>query len=204
VAKPRGNGALEKAYGTPQLIHCIVQEIETGRAGTVGALWKQVQERLPGVDFEDFRRVLLQMRASGYVETGEPQVNTFQEYLTSWRFGFRVWLLIGATVAAIAAVEFLQEGFPLLAVNWIAGTFLVLFAPGYALVWALFPTKQSMGDLSRFVLAVAMSLFLVPAVGILLNFSPIGIRPGPTAWILGSLTLGLLVLGAYREFRAST
>jgi uncharacterized membrane protein len=144
------------------------------------------------------------MRTSGYLETSEPKLNNFRDYLRSWRFGYRVWILLGTTIAALTMVEFLQVSFPLSIVNWIAGTFLVLFAPGYALVWALFPSKQSLSNLNRFVLTVAMSLFLVPSIGILLNFSPIGIRPGPIAWILGFLTLGLLVLGAYREYRTTT
>ena len=53
-------------------------------------------------------------------------------------------------------------------------------------------------------LAIAMSIFMVPAIGLVLNYTPLGIDPRTIAAILIVLTIVLLFGGAYREFLTLT
>ena len=153
-------------------------------------------------DFEDLRLEIRRLIRNGYVESVAPSPTDFGDYLRSWSYGFRFWSFVVATLFVFPIVEFLQVGFPLIVVRWVAATFLVLFAPGYAFVWVLFPSRMS--KLNRLALAIAMSIFMVPAIGLVLNYTSVGIDPGPIAAILVVLTIGLLFGGAYREFRIVT
>ncbi|WP_089649599.1 DUF1616 domain-containing protein [Halobacterium hubeiense] len=88
----------------------------------------------------------------------------------------------------------------------------VLFAPGYALIAALFPeagarvaTDEELGDgidgLERAVLSFGASIAIVPLVGLVLNFTPWGITLAPIIISLGSLTLALTALAGVRRLR---
>jgi len=76
---------------------------------------------------------------------------------------------------------------------------LVLFLPGYALLAALFPRKTDMGMGERAALSVGMSVALVPLVGLVLNYTPWGIRLVPVAMSLEVLTLALALVAHGRR-----
>jgi uncharacterized membrane protein len=64
--------------------------------------------------------------------------------------------------------------------------FLVLFVPGYVLVAALFPRNTEIDWIERIALSFGMSVAVVPLLGLLLNFTPFGIRFAP---ILSTIAL---------------
>lgn len=74
------------------------------------------------------------------------------------------------------------------------GLLLVLFAPGYVLLAALFPRKEPLSGLERVALSVGLSLAIVPLTGLALNFSPWGLRLLPILTALTVLTLALAAL----------
>lgn len=88
----------------------------------------------------------------------------------------------------------------------------VLFVPGYAIVAALFPeaanADEETGPLSgrgidgvtRIALSLATSLAVVPLVGLLLNFTPFGIRPLPVLVSTSAITLVATVAAAVRRW----
>jgi uncharacterized membrane protein len=61
-----------------------------------------------------------------------------------------------------------------------------------------------MSGFNRLGLTIAMSLFLVPAIGLVFNYTPLGIEPQPVAAALAALTITFLFLGAYREYIIQT
>lgn len=61
----------------------------------------------------------------------------------------------------------------------IIGLPFLIFIPGYLLTIAIFPTKKldrGIDAIERIVLSFALSLAIVPLIGIGLNFTPIGIQ----------------------------
>ncbi len=58
----------------------------------------------------------------------------------------------------------------------ILGLVLVLILPGYVVVAALFPSNRELDWVERGALSVGLSVAVVPLVGLLLNFTPWGIR----------------------------
>ncbi len=99
---------------------------------------------------------------------------------------------------------------------------LLLLLPGYALVSALFPRRaDERGSgvvgrrpalLERLVLALGLSVAIVPGVAFMLSFTPIGIRAVPIVLIVFGVTVGLcflafvgrVLVGPHVRFRVSS
>jgi len=61
----------------------------------------------------------------------------------------------------------------------ILGLIFLLFSPGYSLIAALFPGKGSISTFERIALSFGLSFALVSLTGLILNYTPFGIRLYP-------------------------
>ena len=111
---------------------------------------------------------------------------TLTEYILSAK-GHWYWIIIALSVTTALLVFTIPENaYPIVYSRHILGSVFVLWLPGYSLIKALFPTKK-MDNVERIALSVGMSLAVVSIVGLLLNYTPWGIR-------VTSITLSLLAL----------
>jgi len=78
------------------------------------------------------------------------------------------------------------------------GLLFVIFFPGYTLLSALFPRQDSLGGIERLALSFGLSIAVVPLIGLVLNYTPWGIRLYP---ILISITLFILITSAVGWYR---
>lgn len=97
---------------------------------------------------------------------------------------------------AVIAITLLL--FPLVAftsgvLRIIFGLCLILFFPGYTLLSALFPRKGDLSGIERVALSFGLSIAIVPLVGLILNYTPWGIRLYP---ILIAITIFILAAAA--------
>jgi uncharacterized membrane protein len=60
----------------------------------------------------------------------------------------------------------------------------VLFIPGYCLITALFPKDGEIDLMQRIALSFGLSIAVVPMIGFLLNFTPLGIWLDPIVILL--------------------
>ena len=97
------------------------------------------------------------------------------------------------TIIAITLILFPLVIFTSSVPRIIFGLCLVLFFPGYTLLSALFPEKGKLSGIERIALSFGLSLAVVPIIGLILNYTPWGIRLYP---ILISITLFILVTSA--------
>ncbi|MCS7099409.1 MAG: DUF1616 domain-containing protein, partial [Sulfolobales archaeon] len=86
-------------------------------------------------------------------------------------------------------------------VRYVLGSILVLFAVGYATVEVLYPGERSLSNLERLALSIGLSLAIVPLVGLVLNYSPWGIRLEPALTSLAVYTTLTAFGAAYRKYR---
>lgn len=120
-------------------------------------------------------------------------------FLSSWATWF--WVVFGLAVVTSAMVFVVPEGaFPLIYVRYVFGSVFVLFLPGYSLIRVLFGSKE-LGGLERLALSVGLSLVLVPLAGLLLNYTPWGIRTTPVTLSLLALTLAFACAAVARDYR---
>jgi len=113
-----------------------------------------------------------------------------------------LYAAVGYTVVMAAVLLVLNVG-NLLAI------LLVLFVPGYVLVAALFPgdilpEKPEIDWIERVALSFGLSIAVVPLLGLLLNFTPFGIRFGPIVGTITIFTVGVGYAAYWRRMRLPT
>jgi len=75
----------------------------------------------------------------------------------------------------------------------------ILFLPGYCLIAALFPKQDDIDLIERIALSFGLSIAVVPLIGLVLNFTPFGIRLDPIVIALAIFTLVMIVAAQYRR-----
>ena len=143
-------------------------------------------------------------REKADLEDRPPTTKSLTEYLKHWERNLWLYVVLIVSVATVLVIYALPAELPLVAVRWVLGSVFVLFIPGYVTVEALFPKGRELDTIERFALSVGLSLALVPLVGLLLNYTPWGIRLNPIVVSLTVLTVGLAMVALAREYRLST
>src|SRR2546428_2524542 len=78
---------------------------------------------------------------------------------------------------------------------------LILFVPGYVLVAALFPSNKELDWIERIALSFGLSIAVVPLLGLLLNFTPWGIRFAPIVATIAAFTILVGLAAWWRRMR---
>jgi uncharacterized membrane protein len=103
-------------------------------------------------------------------------------------------------LASILSVVLINTA-PLIYIRYGLGALMILFMPGYALVETLYPRGDELGPLERLALSIGLSLAVVPLVGLILNYTPWGIRLVPILISTNALTIALLTTALVRKAR---
>ena len=106
------------------------------------------------------------------------------------------WAAVGAVALSVGLIS--VTGGAAIYLRYVFGSALVLFLPGYALIEALYP-KGELDELTRFALSIGLSLAITPLTGLVLNYTPFGIRLLPVAISLAAITLALLLAALHRK-----
>lgn len=110
------------------------------------------------------------------------------------------WAVTGLVAVTLVVVFTVDSSF-LLYLRYVLGGFFVLFLPGFMLLSALYPRSGELDALERVALSIGLSLAIVPLIGLVLNYTPWGIRLEP---IMISMTLfaeAMAVAVVIRRFR---
>jgi hypothetical protein len=137
------------------------------------------------------------------VEDVPPQVKSLREYLGLWERNVWFYASVAIPLITVLVIYTVPSQLPLVVLRWILGSVFVLFIPGYVTVEALFPKGRDLDGIERFALSVGLSLTLVMLVGLLLNYTPWGIRLTPIVVSLTILTVGLALVALGRRFSVS-
>jgi hypothetical protein len=132
-----------------------------------------------------------------------PAIPMLRSYIFSTRASW-YWTII-AVAAATAALVFTMpdNAIPMVYARYVLGAIFVLFLPGYTFIKALFPEKE-LDNIERAALSMGMSLALVPITGLILNYTPWGIRTTPVTLSLLALTIIFATAAIIREHQTKT
>jgi len=86
-------------------------------------------------------------------------------------------------------------------IRTIFGLLLILFIPGYSLIAALFPKKDDLEGIERTALSFGLSIAVTPLIGLILNYTPWGIRLTPILICLSVFTFIMLLIAFVRRSR---
>lgn len=128
---------------------------------------------------------------------------TFPASLTGFIFsGWTAWYWAVFTLATLATVMVFvvpENAFPMVYARYLFGSVFVLFLPGYSLIRVLFDRRE-LDIIERLALSIGLSLALVPMAGLLLNYTPWGIRTIPVTICLLALTLVFASASVIRDY----
>jgi hypothetical protein len=116
--------------------------------------------------------------------------------------------IVLALVTPVTVFTVPEDAYPLVYIRYVLGGIFIFWLPGYTFIKALFPTtvpiktsSENLDTIIRIALSAGMSLALVLIVGLLLNYTPWGIRLTPITLSLLALTLVLAGVALGREYK---
>ena len=209
---------MPKKPAEDELDQQIIQIVETAKPQNVQQLVDQVQA-LSSKSKQEILHRIMQLQQEEKIRLKPPQTPTaekFTSYLGSNHARW-YWVTMTLTIAtAIVVFTVPEDAFPLVYVRYVLGIIFVLWLPGYAFIKALFPqtlpfaralahslgtTEKNLDTIERVALSLGMSIALVPIVGLLLNYTPWGIRLTPIVLSLTTLTLAFATTAIAREYQ---
>ena len=196
----------EKA-AAQNLTETILQITAQNKPATVNQLVELVKEKTLASN-QEILDAIIKLQNEGKLQLGTPpqQALTMSTYLETAAARW-YWITMALTIATVIVVFTVPENaFPLVYVRYVLGAIFILWLPGYAFIKALFPVKlpikfadKGLDTVERIALSLGMSLALVPITGLLLNYTPWGIRITPITLSLTALTLTFATVAMIRE-----
>ncbi|MEM2240344.1 MAG: DUF1616 domain-containing protein [Candidatus Bathyarchaeia archaeon] len=176
----------------------VLQTLKSGETLTLSELVNRLREK-HGLKFEEAAKTVYILWKKGLINLSEPkQPNTILNYALSLR---SLWFwTVSATLLITVAVVFLVESAPLIYIRYVLGSIYVLYLPGSMLIEALYPRGEDLEPLERMALSIGLSLAVVPLIGLILNYTPWGIRLTPTTLSLAIFTEAMAILALARKY----
>jgi hypothetical protein len=211
---------LSKKPAEDELDQQIIHTVQTTKPENVQQLVDQIQTLTSKPKQEILNRVL-NLQQQEKIRLNPPQTappEKLGSYLAS-NHAFWYWITLALTIATVIVVFTVSEtAFPLVYIRYVLGTIFILWLPGYAFIKALFPqhlpftkglahtletSEKNLDIIERIALSLGMSLALVPIVGLLLNYTPWGIRLTPIVLSLLALTTIFATAAIIREHQTT-
>lgn len=185
----------------------IVKAINEEKPQSVKELTRILRKKV-NVDEEEILRAVLKLQSEGIIKL-EDQVPKSQSFAGYMKTGAAAWYWATVAVALVTAVVVFtipENVYPWAYLRNVFGVVFILFLPGYAFVKAVFPVKvpivvssKELETIERIALSVGVSLAIVPMVGLILYYTPLGIGLTPIVLSLLALTLLLATTAAAIE-----
>jgi hypothetical protein len=194
------------------LKEAILTAVSEQKPETVDRLTHQVHDEFPSTSEREILDLIIILQNEGKLHftqrnslPGSPGTYLRSSH-ASW-----YWATFAVTLAAAVSVFTIPEDAPpFVIIRYVLGAIFILWLPGYAFIKALFPivlpfktSNRDLDTVERVVLSLGMSLALVPIVGLLLNYTPWGIRLTPMTFSLTALTLTFATVAVMREYQSS-
>jgi len=182
----------------------VEEMIKSRHPETVADLFRIVREKKPDMTKEKLVKIVKKLRDEEKIrlELPTPRVGSYLKYLGVRSENLWFYLVVAASIAVLLAVYVIPNMYPLVVLRWIVGSIFVLFLPGFVVIQALFPRGKELDGIERLALSVGLSLAITPLIGLLLNYTPWGIRLDPIMISLFLFTFFVAVAATYRKYRA--
>jgi len=189
----------------------ILETVKKTNPETTEQLINLVQEKT-GMAKQEIIELIIQLENENKLQRSQNKKNPSYTTLKAYIFSNEAiwfWTTITLSVATVITVFTIPENaYPLVYLRSALGVLFVLFLPGYAFIKTLFPStvpiptsSENMDTIERVALSFGMSLAIAPIVGLILNYTPWGIRLPPVTLSLLALTAIFATAAIVREFQ---
>jgi len=194
-----------------ELALTIVKIVNDEKPQNVKQLVTLVKEKLP-LSEEKILDAVLKLQSQGKIKLDNLLLQPSPKLVTYIKTGQALWYWATIAIATITvAIVFTvpEDFYPWSYLRNALGIIFVLWLPGYAFIKALFPTHvpiktstENLDNIERIALSLGMSIAIVPIIGLLLNYTPWGIRLTPIVLSLLALTIVFATAAIIREHKA--
>ena len=169
---------------------------------TVPTLFDALRAKNSAVTDTEVANLVWRLAERGQVDLEDvpPQVRSFGEYLGLWERNVGLYVSVAVALITVLVIYTIPYQLPLVALRWTLGSVFVLFIPGYVTTEAFLPKSREWSGVERFGLSVGLSLILAMMVGLILDYTPFGIRLNPIVISLTIFTVGLSLAALVRRF----
>jgi hypothetical protein len=193
------------------LTQTIIQLVENKRPQSVQQLVNLVSETtsLPEQKILEQIIQLQNEKKIALKETPKPIPQELSTYLTTTDASWYLLTIILAATTTITIFTIPEDAYPLVYIRFLLGTLFVIWLPGYSLTKALFPTdppfktsSKTLDAIERLALSIGLSFTLVPIVGLILHYTPFGLRQTPIVLSLLILTMIFATVAIIRKHQS--
>jgi hypothetical protein len=196
-----------------EIAQTIIQVMNERKPQSVQQLTALVKERLSATE-EKILESILKLQSQGTIELESQPLPASMKLASYLKTSQALWYWVTIAVATITAVIVftVPEGFyPWSYLRNALGIIFVLWLPGYTFVKALFPVRmpiktstENLETIERIALSLGMSIALVPIIGLLLYYTPLGLSVTPIVLSLLALTFVFATVAIAREHQTKT
>lgn len=202
---------VNKKSKTNQIEELILETINTDKPDTTDQLIKLIHTKTASHS-RQITKALIKLERQDKIhftkKTYSPTL-TLKAYIFSSNLIW-YWLTIVIAIVTVTAVfTIIEDTYPLVYLRQILGAVFVLFLPGFAFIKSLYPSKdpittssENFDTIERLTLSLGLSIVLTAVTGLVLNYTPWGIRLTPITLILLALTIVFATAAVLREYRA--
>ena len=169
----------------------LIKLVQEKKPANIQQLVELTKSEISVIPEEKILQHILRLESQGKITLKEPLTQTPPKLSTYLKTTEAAWYWITiflATTTALTVFIIPENSNPLIYVRYVLGAIFVLFLPGYSLIKALFPGKE-LDNIERTALSMGISLAIVPLTGLILNYTPWGIRTTPITLTLLTLTI---------------
>ncbi|MCW4000710.1 MAG: DUF1616 domain-containing protein [Candidatus Bathyarchaeota archaeon] len=187
-----------------QIKQLILDTIEKQAPETTDQLIAAVKDKTDALDTESILNLIVELENEGnLIFTDRSSTSNFRSYIFSKKASW-FWVVIILSIGSCLSTFIISDSAS--PIRLVFSSIFVLFLPGYAIIRLLFPIKvpittqsQNMDDIERIAMSFGTSIVLVPMVGLILNYTPWGIRLIPLTTCLLLLTVFFAILAVWRS-----
>jgi uncharacterized membrane protein len=196
-----------------EIAQTIIQVMNERKPQSVQQLTALVRERLFATE-EKILESILKLQSQGKIKLESQPLPASLKLASYLRTSQALWYWATMAVATITVVIVFtvpEEFYPWSYLRNVLGILFVLWLPGYASIKALFPVRmpiqtsaESLETIERLALSIGMSIALVPMIGLLLYYTPLGLSLTPIVLSMLALTVVLATVAIAREHQTKT
>jgi hypothetical protein len=202
------NTSLDKQKA--QIKEIILETVKKERPQTTSELINMIHGKT-GLAKNEITSLLIELENEDKLHLTKRQTpfpTSVKEFIFSKHAAF-YWITIAIATATTISVFTIPENSSVVFIRLALAFAFVLFLPGYAFMTLLFPQKlpaetssDNMNNLERIALSIGTSLVFTVISGLILNYSPWGIRLAPMTLSLLALSVVFATAAVLHEFQS--
>ncbi len=181
-------------------VQLVEEVLAVSRPRTVRELLTTARSKSPGILEGEILDAVNSLGEAGRLALDPPRFWTSREFFLNPYWNTSLWIVL-ALATASGLLYLSSPAFPWSLFEILPGLLLVFYLPGHSALRVLL-SQRSAQPLERMVLEIGSSIVLILLLGLLLNFSGLGLFSAPALGSVISLNI-LLALGAsYHDYSA--